>query len=298
MTLHISKDAADKVGSAILISGSGRSGTTIIGKLLHSFKGVEYAFEPPMLVTLMPLIHKMDEHTWRLLYETYLYEDFLINALSGRLINTNQADDSSIYQVKTESELHARLSRSIRKVEAEQLASFSTLVYKLPNIVPLLPKLAEYYPATRFLIMKREAIGTINSLIQKEWFSDVSVRASTVWPYRLVGDIKVPSWVKEEDDAIWANMSEIDRCAYYYIRVNENLENIPNKIELSYQKLLNNPQAVAEELADSFGLEFGEKTPEIITSIQPADRNRDLDILHKISPALLPTVVYFSDRSV
>jgi len=297
LTLHISKLATQKVSSAIVISGSGRSGTTIIGKLLHSMQGVEYAFEPPLIVTLLPLIEELDEVSWKLLYETYLYEDFLINSLSGRAINTNHVDDSSIYSVKADNEINARLNFSIRKQEAEKSAESATIIYKLPNVVPFLPKLAGYYPDTKFLIMKRDAVGTINSLMLKAWFSDLNVRTSMVWPYRRCGDVKVPSWVKKDDDSLWLEMSEIDRCAYYYIRVNEDVSKISNKIELSYQLLLRDPQATAHWLAQSFGLNFGTKTQSIIDSIEPAKKERDIDILQKISPTLAAKVAYYSNES-
>ncbi|MEZ0317551.1 MAG: sulfotransferase [Methylophilaceae bacterium] len=297
MTLHISTLATKKVSSALVISGSGRSGTTIIGKLLHSMQGVEYAFEPPLLVTLLPLIQELDEISWKLLYETYLYEDFFISSLSGRAINTNRADDSSIYQVKSDDEINSRLNYSIRKQEAEKSAESATIIYKLPNVVPFLPKLADYYPDTRFLIMKRDAVGTINSLIQKSWFSDVNVCTSMVWPYRSYGDVKIPSWVRKNDDALWLDMSEIDRCAYYYILVNEDVSKISNRIELSYQALLLDPQATAHSLAQSFGLNFGTKTQSIIDSIEPAKKERDIDILQKISPTLAAKVAYYSNES-
>jgi len=53
MNLQISNIASDKVNSSILISGVARSGTTIVGKLISSFDGVEYSFEPPMMFTLI-----------------------------------------------------------------------------------------------------------------------------------------------------------------------------------------------------------------------------------------------------
>jgi len=294
LPLHLSPIASEKAGSAIVISGSGRSGTTIIGKLLHSFEGVEYAFEPPMLVSLLPLIESMDAASWRLLYETYVYEEFFINAMTGRAINTNRADDSSIYQVKSAEEIDSRLQRSIRKLEAERLTTAATVAYKLPNVIPFLPRLAEYYPHTRFLIMKRDAVGTINSLIEKGWFSDESVRTSMVWPFRLLDGVKIPSWVKEGDDRSWVEMPEIDRCAYYYIRVSEGVEHIPNRIELSYRDLLSDPHATACRLAKVFGLQPGSKTDAIVSSIRPADKVRDMDITHRIDPRLAQVVAYYS----
>ncbi len=105
------------IESAVVITGGGRSGTTILGKLIHTFRNVEYAFEPPMLVALFALLDQLPEPTWKFLYEAYLAEEFLSNALAGRTINTNRVDDSSIHAVKSEVEIEERLSRSWSKQE-------------------------------------------------------------------------------------------------------------------------------------------------------------------------------------
>jgi hypothetical protein len=297
VNLHIATSAQEKVNNAILISGSGRSGTTIMGMLMHSFKGVEYAFEPPALVSLMPLMKQMDEATWKLLYETYLYEDFFIGAISGRGINTNAIDDSSIYKVKTIEEVDARLNYSMRKTEAQALAESRTILFKMPNIVSFLPKLLDYYPGTRILIMKREAVGTINSLIEKRWFADTNLNANMNWPYRIFQDSQIPYWVKDGDDEAWITMSEVDRCAYYYIRVNEDVEHIPGRVEVKYNEFLADPKGTAAKLADFFGLQFGAKTEEILASVAHIKKDRDMSIMGKISPPLAERVTYYSSQS-
>lgn len=268
-----------------------------MGMLIHSFDGVEYAFEPPVLVSLMPLIGRMDEATWKLLYETYLYEDFFIGAISGRGINTNVIDDSSIYKVKTIEEIDVRLGHSMRKTEAEALAVSRTIAFKMPNIVPFLPKLLDYYPGTRVLIMKREAVGTINSLIEKRWFSDANLNANMNWPYRIFQDTQIPYWVKDGDDEKWVAMSEVDRCAYYYIRVNEDVELIPGRVEVKYNDFLGDPQGTAQRLADAFKLRFGAKTAEILASVAHIKKDRDMGIMSKISPSLADRVAYYSSQS-
>ena len=131
--LEISDRAYSSVSNAILISGSARSGTTIMGKVIHSFDGIEYTYEPPLLFSLFPLINQLAEQDWRLLYETYLYEEFMLNSLAGRAINCNRKDDSSIYNVKSESEVASRLQSTLSKNEAEILAKNRTIAYKMPS---------------------------------------------------------------------------------------------------------------------------------------------------------------------
>lgn len=298
MELHISESAEQKVGKSILISGSARSGTTILGKLIHSLDRVEYLFEPPLLFSLMAMIRDIPPHQWKLLFETYLYEDFFINALSGRSINCNRNDDSSIYHVKSNVLIEERLSRSISKVDAEAFASGYTIAWKMPDIVPFLPKLQEYYPDLKILIMKREAVGTINSLLAKKWFADESRDRNLIWPYRLHRGFQVPYWVSDDRVDSWVEMNEIDRCAYYYIRVNEDVEKIHNKIEIDYGRLLSDPLSVMMELSEKLGLVFGEKTREIISQVHPTTPPRDTSIVEKISPALRERIRFYSSQCV
>ena len=155
MSLHISKMASNVVSNAIIITGSARSGTTIMGKIVHSFQGVEYVNEPPMLFSLISKIDDVGPNIWKLLYETYLYEEFLINALAGRSINCNRGDDSSIYHVKGNEEIEARLQNSYGKLEVEDIIKLKNiqLAYKIPNIVPYVSKINDIYPSRTVVVM-------------------------------------------------------------------------------------------------------------------------------------------------
>ena len=59
--IHINSQAFESINESILISGCGRSGTTIVGKLLHSFDNVDYFFEPPLTYTILPLLGKISD---------------------------------------------------------------------------------------------------------------------------------------------------------------------------------------------------------------------------------------------
>jgi len=165
--LHISECSSSVVENSILVTGSARSGTTIMGKLIHSLANVEYVFEPPMLFSLYAMMNKLPKDQWQLLYETYLYEEFLVNSLAGRSLNCNKADDSSIYRVKGEKEINDRLSASRCKSDIERYCEQYTVAYKLPDIIPFVPKIIEFYPNMRVIVMLRDGVGVINSLIKK-----------------------------------------------------------------------------------------------------------------------------------
>jgi hypothetical protein len=296
MRLNISKKAKKIVGNAIVLSGTARSGTTIMGKIIHSFDGVEYAYEPPFLFSLFPYINVMPEHQWKLFYDTYLYEEFFINALSGRSINCNISDDSSIYNVKSESEIKARLSKSLSKRNAEIAGDNFILAYKMPDIIPFIKQLRNYYPKTRFVIMKRDALGTIKSLLSKGWFSNESTKSNSIWPFTIIRDIQIPFWVKKEDFDLWITMTELDRCAYYYIRMNEVGNLAPNVIEISYDSFVKNTEFIIDQLADTLNLKFGEKTLEILASVKPRKREKDYDLMHKIRQDFRALVQKYDER--
>lgn len=296
MSLKISKKAFLAANSAIIISGSAKSGTTIVGKIIHSFKNVEYEYEPPFLFTLISTIHNFSKDDWKLLYETYLYEDFFLNSICGRRINCNKIDESSIYRTKSLLEIKSKLSSSIPKNKLEYIASQYSLAYKIPDVTNFLKKLTEYYSGSRVVIVNRDAIGTINSLLQGRWFHDENIKSNVIWPFRICKNLHVPCWVKKNDDEKWLKMSEIDRCAYYYIMVNEGAEGIQSKIDISYNELLKCPAHVVKKLSERLALSYGEKTEEIITQVKRSKAVKDYNILDKISPELAELVKFYSNK--
>lgn len=297
MNLHLSALVSKKINNSILISGSARSGTTIIGKIIHSFEGVEYAFEPPLLFTLFSMIETFPQDEWMLLFESYLYEDFFINAVAGRSINCNRRDDSSIYNVKDHQEIEKRLSKSLSKNEAEEKGKHKVISFKMPDIVPYLLRFQQYYPDIKIVIMKRECISTINSLVAKKWFAEENSQQNFIWPFRMHNGSQIPYWVRAEDDDAWSKMSELDKCAYYYIRVNEDIPKIRNGLVVNYHKLLSDPLGTSEKLATELNLKFGKKTKEIVDQVKPTNRKRDVNIIDRISPELREKVKYYSSIS-
>ena len=91
------------------ITGCARSGTTVLGKILSTLKGVEYAYEPEIFFSLIPLIHNVEKKYWTNIYETYLIEDLFFNLCLGRKINLKKNDDSSIYNSLNKKQIKQKL---------------------------------------------------------------------------------------------------------------------------------------------------------------------------------------------
>ena len=192
-------EAYEKASKAIIITGTGRSGTSIVGQLIHSMSNVEYIFEPQFIMSLSCLIHKLAEKDWKLLYETYLYEDFLINALAARNLNFNKNDDSYIYYTKSFDEINERLLRINRKNLAHDLSANAVIAYKMLENIDKICKIKKYYPLTKVVVMLRCAEDTINSILQKKWFSGINI----LYPYKKYMNQAITFFVSAEDEAYW-----------------------------------------------------------------------------------------------
>ena len=143
--------------------------------------------------------------------------------------------------------------------------------------------------------MKRDVIGTMNSLLAKKWFADDGEKGNVIWPYRMCLGHKIPFWVPECDSDKWVKLSEIDRCAYYYIQVNENVSKIQNRKDISYTALLADPMEVSRSISKWLNLQFGEKTIEIVKRIQATNKERDLGIINKVSIEFQDALLSYSN---
>lgn len=283
---------------AVVISGSARSGTTIVGKIIHSFQSVEYFFEPPLLFSLLPLMDRLEVAEWKLLYQTYLYEELFVNALAGRHINCNRSDDSSIYHVKSQAEINRRLERSLSKEELEDSVKAHRLAFKIPDVVKYLPRLSVLYPDTRFVIVTREAPGVFASIFRKGWFDAESLeQANRIWPCYQVNKQKIPFWVEEADSDRWLAMDELHRVAYYYVTVNKPLGELEKYTQIKYRALIADPKTEVTKLADTLGLSMSDKTLEILKTISIKNSETDESILSPLNSDLREQVMHYSNLS-
>ncbi|MDB9950641.1 hypothetical protein OAD60_00200 [Candidatus Thioglobus sp.] len=63
------------------------------------------------------------------------------------------------------------------------------------------------------------------------------------------------------DEIFWLNTDEINRCAYYYKRISEEvLENDGSSIIINYEEFIEKPNEIFRDVVKFLGLEFGEKT--------------------------------------
>ena len=272
----INQDYEDIIDKGIFISGSARSGTTIIGKLISTLSNVEYFYEPSMPVPIM--LNNGIKNSKKLL-EIYLVESLLIESIAGRNFNFNENDDSCIYSSKSKKEIDEVMSKSHSRKELEEKYLKAILSMKLPDLIWFLRDLRFLYPNTNYVLMHRNPNDVINSLKRKGWFSSKNLQKINLtpkYPKKIIDKIKIPYWVKQEDENFWLNTDEINRCAYYYKRISEEvLKNASSSIIINYEEFIEKPNEIFRDVVKLLGLEFGEKTEEILSTVKYQYKQRE-----------------------
>ena len=102
---------------------------------MGSLERVEYFFEPPTLFSLFALLDDLPGREARFLFDTFLHEELLIGALSGRVINLRGQDDGSILHTKPEAEITRCLEGYAQKWkdEAGSASSGDTILFDARN---------------------------------------------------------------------------------------------------------------------------------------------------------------------
>ncbi len=291
----VHKDAYDAINRSVFVIGPGRTGSTLSGRIVQSFAGVEYAYEPAMLHTLIPMVNTLPRPHFQLLLETYLYEEKFLDMVTGRGWNFNEKDESSILRVRSEAEIKERVGVSMGKLAAMERARGSVLAFKLTDVVPFARALKEIYPGMRFVLTHREVYGCIASLLKKEWFSDATLKSRhLVWNGAFEGGILLPHWLPAEKRETWPAMSALERSALYYRVMYSSLRGVGGLYLFSYDRLIREPGPAIRELAAWIGTGTTANTERIIASV--SERSvKDETLLSGLKPADREDTLRYSD---
>lgn len=295
--IQTSPSAQACISRLLYVSGCPRSGTTVVGNLIGSASDVEYAYEPALLHTLLPLVGPMQSagqaDAWKALFETYCYEELLLGLLAGRAFNLNPNDDSYAGNYYTNGEIEARLSRGFRKHELDDIASGHRLAIKTPGVLPDLVRVADLYPEMRLLVVVREPNDVLGSLLSRRWF-DISPTSSGIylWPYREHRSVKIPRCIPRELDEWWVSpdTTDLDRAATYLLTQWRACETARVTAFIDYDALVASPDAQAAHLFGRIGVDRGEKTTAVLSQLRPRPSPYP-DLLAELAPKLRDELV-------
>ncbi len=209
----------------LVITGVARSGTSIIEKIIGSFKDTYYSFEPVSFALIPPLIKKgyLPRKQGERLLKAILFEDIFLQMIHGRNINFNEKDDSYIGNfINTEtikkhwSELRGR--RDVMEYLRERDHLF---IVKNPNMQPLMELLRDLFPGIRFIHIIRDGNDVISSSIRKDFYSrdDLNKRNVDCWTDGEINNLKIPWYIKEKEN--FSRWNHHTRCAHIWRILNE-----------------------------------------------------------------------------
>jgi hypothetical protein len=284
------------VSRTLFVTGSIRTGTTMMGQLAHSLKDVEHIHEPPQLYVMFPLIDEMPAEQWKFLFETYMFHDFGLHAIAGRRINLNKFDDSSIHKVKSEADIAERMGKSHRAGDIFPKTLTQRLSFKTPEVLPYLRKFRSYYPDMPIICMFRKPESVIASILYYEWYADKNlVGFNGEWLFQERAKVKIPYWVPPDIVDRWAEMPEVERAGYVYVHQYGRLDEVENLILVDYDDFITAAKSRFAKLAQILGVEYGPMTESLLDKVKETERERNPPI-SDIDPALRKGIADAYDR--
>ena len=289
----------DGLNNMIVVTGIYRSGTTITGKVIGSFKDIEYAYDPPLLFHLAYLRHldRVKDSELLNLVKIYLYYDYYLNYLHGRYNLRIKDEGSCVLHMKPCKEVLEKLFAvdSVEHAFSRDSNDRARFSFKFCNLYDLLELLVDEYPKIKVVDMKRDLKRVLASMMAKKWFFDESLKDdnTVLWPfYALDGYVKTPYIVNESDLDLWNRLNNVSRTAYMCCKLAEkkirfrdfiinNEKHGGMYLELKYEEFIANPIDQVRIIYDFTGAACGDMTSQVVNTIKPSVSKCDINEFSK-----------------
>ena len=280
-----------KIYKIMLVSGTARSGTSLLGKIIGSCKKIEYLYEPETFNYLSYISDKVKKDIWINLIERHLVENFL-NLINGRTYNFRKNENSSINDMKLMKEIKHKFSKEVSTLDFDNYVKRNQISFliKSPNLQ--LNKIAKNFPNFKMIIIKRNPFQVINSLINKKWFKGKNYLKTFLPSVKIKGKF-YPIWMRNKYINLWHNSNEYTKCAIYLSCTNEQIKEIKKKIVVDYDELIEKPKSTINILLKRLNLKKTKKTHQIIKNIKLSKTAKNINMSYfkkKISQDLLKSI--------
>ncbi len=254
----------------IIITGVGRSGTTILGKLLGSCENCAYLFEPAIMK------YGIDDNP---AFLGTLFEDYFLPMLQGRSLNYNSFDDSWIRHYWTGEQIVEAMKRRTRK-DAVQYAKDSGVRFVIKTNELALPcsELNEIFPGVKVVHIVRHGNDVILSTLKKGWYTDEYMRGSCIDV--TFGD-GMPWFVGNSCDGAhhhWKDYNQATRIACVW----RSLVARDFSLRFKYEDLVYCPEFIVDWIIKELGLTQTMLTIKHIADIKQRGRKQYESILDQI----------------
>jgi len=265
MSLQIPTNYIDLFANRVLfIIAIGRSGTSVLLRLLASMKPTVFLYEPAALKYYpgYPLDNEI--------FLGMLFEDYIVPQISGRNQNPNENEDTWIGNYYTNN-FHGQYSR--RREVLDYIERENPLfILKTLESQMLLPSLIDIFPGCRFLHITRDPNAIINSMIKRGWWTDEFMATVVDYVDRYNNCINVPWYIDDNDKALWKDWNVETRTACVVTTLTKEWLRFSHENDacqnIRYEDLCTSPGRFAEFLAVKYNLEPTEITKRHIKSIR------------------------------
>ena len=236
----------------LIIMGVGRSGTTILGKLIASMAPTYYLYEP----TIMKFMRGAESLA-------VLFEDYYLPVVQGSLVTYG----SPHYGGPEEYWATSETIRSERR-QALELRPFAIahvieenplFLIKVVNSQYRMEAYSNIFSNCRFFHIIRNGFDVIRSSILNYWYTDGWSELNTDYVYSGM----IPQWIEKEFRKSWQLWSVLTRAAYTWCYLSQL---IPATIK--YEDLCKDPERAVDMLENTFPIKRTDLTKRHISSIE------------------------------
>ena len=250
----------------IVITGFGRSGTTILGKVLGSMDNAVFAFEPPAMKTLSEF--GISNIPAKLLFETHFLPE-----IQGRG-NQNYLDDSCTHNY-LDVDLVYRNSMNLRsRRDAEQYLADNDYKFILKNtcLQYNMGLIEQFFPGVKFVHIIRNGFDAIYSALSRGWYTDEYCNSDAVEDMIHHPKCDIVPYIDFESKFLWPDWNPATRAACAWrcaVTSGLRFKNAnPDKcVQFKYEDFIKNTWRYVSMFQHKFNLSCSDLTLEHINSI-------------------------------
>ena len=188
----------------VVLTGIGRSGTSMLGKIIGSMELSFYLFEPVLTKFMAEFAYNDD-------FNRILFEDYYLNLVHGRG-NPNTLDLSYCGNYTNHIDNAWRRVNLRRRSDAIEYIEKNNpkFILKHTEFQHLFEFAQAHWPGVKYIVVYRNGCDVVSSAVERGWFTDEWCR-DIVEPYYNTDKIKVPNYI--EDGLKWQKWNPETRAA-------------------------------------------------------------------------------------
>ncbi|MFH2094376.1 MAG: sulfotransferase [Bacteroidota bacterium] len=265
-------------GRVVFLTGVGRSGTSILGKIIGSSRPVYYIYEPNFIKFTL----------WREISPLVLFEDFVMPAAQGFHLNMNPNRESWSGHIWQDSEIINRWKTLDRRIDLLPFIMDENpiIVVKLTEWQMMLESMRDIYQDCKFIHIVRNGNDVVASSIIAGWWNDLYMLRNFVdWvDVRDVDDVRynIPWYIDDDSKDLWYKWNRHTRSACVWRCCMEHADKVssdPGFYTISYESLVKNTQEEYARLCDTFNFQPTELTRNHLARTMQFKRTQHEDVL-------------------